>query len=58
MAALLLVLAVICEVIAALLGFSVFSGAHFDGWLATGIALFAASGLVGAWPITLRRPAE
>ncbi len=45
----LLVLAIICFAIAALLGFGTFSGAHILGWLSLGLALFAGSFLYTGW---------
>jgi len=49
---LVLVLAILCFAVATLLGFGVFSGEHILGWLALGLAFFAASFLV---PETWRR---
>jgi hypothetical protein len=37
----LLVVAVVCFAVVALLGFGVFSGAHLLGWLGVGLAAFA-----------------
>lgn len=48
----LLVLAIVCFVISALLGFDVFGGEHLLGWVSLGLVFFAASFLapvVVAW---------
>ena len=44
----LLVGAILCLAVATLLGFDVFDEAHYSGWLALGLVLFAASHL--PWP--------
>jgi hypothetical protein len=49
-----ILIGVICEVIATLLGFSVFTGAHYFGWLALGLVFFMAASLVGP-VVALRR---
>ncbi len=48
----LLVAAVLCGAIAALLGFGVFSGSHLLGWLSLAVTFLAASALVAhvPWP--------
>lgn len=55
MGAVLLLAAVVCFVIAALLGFGVFSGAHLLGWLALGLVFLAAHFLVGPVVEVVRR---
>ena len=45
---LLLVLAILCELIAALIGFDVFDSSQILGWISLGLAFFAASFLVPA----------
>ncbi len=52
MSAVLLVLAVLCSAIAALLGFGIVTGEHVLGWLALGVTFGFASFLVAAipWP--------
>lgn len=56
MALVLLVLALICEVIAMLLGFAIFGGSHVLGWVALGLVFWIGAVIVGAAPIpTLRR---
>lgn len=52
----LLLAAVICCVIAALLGFGAFSGSHTLGWLALGAAFGWASFLVPTYPLPWNRP--
>ncbi len=47
MSLILLVIALICEAIAALLGFGIVSGAHYSGWLALGLVFWIASNMVG-----------
>lgn len=42
--------ALVAFVVAALLGFGVFSGAHAQGWLALGLVFVAAAFLVGSVP--------
>ncbi len=46
----LLVLAFLCEAIAALVGFDVLTGAHLIGWVAAGLAFGYAASIVGAAP--------
>lgn len=49
-------IAFVCFLVAALLGFGVFSGSHYYGWLALGLVFVAVAFLVGAFPaVSLRR---
>lgn len=51
--------ALVCFVVAALLGFGVFAGSRWAGWVALGLVCVCVAELVGgvAWP-TVRRRAE
>jgi hypothetical protein len=52
MSLILLVLALVCEVIATILGFGIVTGAHYSGWLAFGLVFWIASLMVG--PVVTR----
>lgn len=55
MGAVLLAISVVCAAVASLLGFGVFEGSHWQGWISLAVLFGFAAGLVGFLP-PLRRP--